>query len=193
MQSLFSIYSSYSSKNQCSLRTRCLANVENVTVLLNPLNSTGLLLISITILTSTSVCPSVRSPSVRPCFRKLTPFPAVISQIVTNKSCLVCVQSKKYAICVTLRPQSDCCRRGKAEVHILNQKTTRSEFQMPSQTAPAEAKPRCVYSVLKPHGQSFITSPESVRSSCVRQYTQDVPAQRVLPSFFKNSILLEVQ
>ena len=25
----------------------------------------------------------------------------------------------------------------------------------PSQTAAAEAKPRCVYSILKPHGQSF--------------------------------------
>ena len=47
-------------------------------------------------------------------------------------------------------------------------KTTWSEFQMPSQTAPAEAKPRCVYSILKPHGQSFITFPESVQSSCVR-------------------------
>ena len=64
--------------------------------------------------------------------------------------------------------KSDCCRRGEAEVHILNFKTTWSEFQMPSQTAPAEAKPRCVYSILKPHGQNFITFPESVQSSCVR-------------------------
>ena len=92
---------------------------------------------------------------------------------------------------VTLRPQSDCCHRGEAEVGILDFKTTWSEFQMPSQTAPAEAKPRYVYSILKPHGQSFrrqvrpllskakpsyvytilknITSPESVPSSCVRQ------------------------
>ena len=38
-------------------------------------------------------------------------------------------------------------------------------------TAATEAKPRCVYSILKPHGQSFITSPELVRSSCVRQHT----------------------
>ena len=37
----------------------------------------------------------------------------------------------------------------------------------PSGTAVAEAKPRCVYLILKPHGQSFITSPESVQSSCV--------------------------
>ena len=121
----------------------------------------------------------------RPCVplsQKLTPVPAVRSQNVTNKNCLVCVMSEKCAFWVTLRPQSDCCHQGKAEVHILNQKTTRSEFQMPSQTAPAEAKPRCVYSVLKPHGQSFITSPESVQSSCVRQHTQDVPAQWVLTS-----------
>ena len=42
--------------------------------------------------------------------------------------------SKKYAFWVTLRPQSDCCRRGEAEVRILNFKTTWSEFQRASQT-----------------------------------------------------------
>ena len=47
----------------------------------------------------------------------------------------------------------------------------------PSQTAAAEAKPRYVYSILNPHGQSSITSPESVPCSCVRQHTQDVPAK----------------
>ena len=82
------------------------------------------------------------------------------------KSSLVCVKSEKYACWVTLRPQWNRCRRGEAEVRIINFKTTWSEFQMPSQTAPAKAKPRCVYSILKPHGQSFITSPESVQSSC---------------------------
>ena len=100
--------------------------------------------------------------------KKLVQIPAVVSQNVTNKSCLICVKSEKYAFWVTLRPQWDCCHRGEAELRILNFKTTWSEFQMPSQTAPAEAKPRCVYSILKPHGQSFITSPESVQSSCVR-------------------------
>ena len=44
--------------------------------------------------------------------------------------------------------------QGEAELRILDFKTTWSEFQMPSQTAPAKAKPRCVYSILKPHGQS---------------------------------------
>ena len=52
--------------------------------------------------------------------------------------------------------------------YVYSIKTTWSEFQMPSQNAPAEAKPRCLYSFLKPHGQSFITSPESVQSSFVR-------------------------
>merc|ERR1711973_220240 len=102
------------------------------------------------------------------CFRKLTSIPAVVQQNVTNKSCLVCVMTEKYAFWITLRPQTDRCRRGKAEVRVLDFKTTWSEFQMPSQTALAEAKPRCVYSILKPHGQSFITSPESIQSSCVR-------------------------
>ena len=118
-----------------------------------------------------SIRPSVRSsvrPFVLPSAQKLTSIPASVSQNVTNKSCLVCVKSKKYASWVTLRPQWDRCRQGEAKVRILNFKTTWSEFQMPSQTAPAEAKPRCVYSILKPHGQSFITSPESVQSSCVR-------------------------
>ena len=43
--------------------------------------------------------------------------------------------SEKYASWVTLRPQSDCSRRGEAEVRIFNFKTTWSEFQKPSQTA----------------------------------------------------------
>ena len=116
-----------------------------------------------------SIRPSVRSvPSVRLCVRKLAQFSAVLSQNVTKKSCLVCDKSEKYAFWITLTPQLDRCCRGEAEVRIINFKTTWSEFQMPSPTAPAEAKPRCVYSILKPHGQSFITSPESVQSSCVR-------------------------
>ena len=103
------------------------------------------------------VCLSIRSSgSVRP---KLTSIPARVSQNDTNKSCLVCVKSEKYASWVTLRPQWDRCCRGEAEVRILDFKTTWSEFQMPSKTASAEAKPRCVYSILKPHGQSSITSP----------------------------------
>ena len=90
-------------------------------------------------------------------------IPVVVSQKVIDEICLVCVQSEKYASWVNLTHQLDCSCRGEAEVHILDFKTTWSEFQMPSQTAPAEAKPRCVYSILKPHGQSFITSSELVQ------------------------------
>ena len=43
--------------------------------------------------------------------------------------------SEKYAFWVTLRPQSDRCRRGKAEVLILDFKTIWSDFQKASQTA----------------------------------------------------------
>ena len=53
-----------------------------------------------TISTSTSVCPSaaaVRPTIRRASVRKLAPIPAVGSQNVSNKSCLVCVYSKKYA------------------------------------------------------------------------------------------------
>ena len=83
----------------------------------------------------------------------------------------------------------------------------------PSGTAAAEAKPRCVYSILKPHGQSSrcqvrllpprcvysnlkshgqscITSPESVQSSCVHQHTQDVPLKRVLPSSINRNLMI---
>ena len=67
--------------------------------------------------------------------RKLAPIPAVVSENVTNKSCLVCVMSEKYAFLVTLRPQSDHCCRGEAKVRILNFKTTWPEFQKASQTA----------------------------------------------------------
>ena len=112
--------------------------------------------------------PSVlrRPPSVRNFFS----ISASVSQNVNYKSCLVCVKSEKYASWFTLRPQWDRCRRGEAEVRILDFKTTWSEFQMPRQTAPAEAKPRYVYvySILKLHGQSFIISPESFQSSCRR-------------------------
>ena len=120
------------------------------------------------------VCLSIRPavvPVLVPSVQQLTSIPASLSQNFTNKSCLVCVRCEKYVSWVTLRPEWDHCRQGEAEVRILNFKTTWSEFQMQSQTAPAEAKPRCVYSILKPHGQSFITSPESVPSSCVRQHT----------------------
>ena len=74
----------------------------------------------------------------------------------------------------------------------------------PSQTAAAEAKPRYVYLILKPHGQSsgspvrqmlheakpsyvyWILKPhgqssELVPSSCVRYHIQDVSPKRVLP------------
>ena len=47
----------------------------------------------------------------------------------------------------------------------------------PVRMLPCEAKPSYEYTILK----SF-TSPELVPSSCVRQHTQDVLAQRVLPS-----------
>ena len=85
-----------------------------------------------------SVCPWFRSVPFRwfrPCVRKLTSIPAEVSQKVTNKDCLVCVKSKKYASQVPHRPLWDCYRRGEAEVRILDFKTTWSEFQKPCQTA----------------------------------------------------------
>ena len=48
--------------------------------------------------------------------------------------------NEKYAFCVTLRPQSDRCRRGKAEVSILDFETTWSEFQKLSQTAAVQGE-----------------------------------------------------
>ena len=117
------------------------------------------------------VCLSFRTyvrTYVRPSHFHFFQFPAVVSQNVTNKSCLACVKNEKYASWVIISPQWDCSCRGQAEVRTIDFKTTWSEFQMPSQTAPAEAKPRCVYSILKPHGQSSITFPDLVRSSCVR-------------------------
>ena len=48
--------------------------------------------------------------------------------------------SKKYASCVTIGPLSDCCCWGEAEVHILDFKTTWSEFQKASQTATEQGK-----------------------------------------------------
>ena len=56
------------------------------------------------------------------------------------------------------------------QIRILNFKTTCSEFQIPSQTASAEAKPRCVYSISKPHGQSFRNP-----NCCFQQYSITSP------------------
>ena len=107
----------------------------------------------ITFLTSMFVCPSVRlfvRPFVRVCVRKLALSHAVLWQNVTNKSCLVCVQSEKYASWVNLTPQLDRCCRGEAEVRILDFKTTWSEFQIPSQNTLAEAKPKYMFRVSSP-------------------------------------------
>ena len=83
------------------------------------------------------VCLSFRRPpsSIREFVQKLTTMPAVVAQNVVNQSCLVCVMSEKYAYWVTLRPQWERCHRGEAEVHILDFKTTWSEFQKASQNA----------------------------------------------------------
>ena len=43
------------------------------------------------------------------------PIPAVVSQIKTNRICLVCLESKEYPFWVTLRSPS-FMRRGKAEL-----------------------------------------------------------------------------
>ena len=64
--------------------------------------------LSIRVCVCVSVCLFV-------CPKKI-PFSEVVSQNVTNKSCLMCVQSEKYASWVNLTPQLDRCWSGKAEV-----------------------------------------------------------------------------
>ena len=49
-------------------------------------------------------------------------------------------------------------QRGKAELRILNFKTTWSMFQKLVRLQVSEAKPSYVYSISKPHGQSFRNS-----------------------------------
>ena len=54
--------------------------------------------------------------------------------------------SEKYSSWVTLRPQSDRCCRGEAEVHILDFKTTWSESQKVSQTVTEQGKAeQCIF------------------------------------------------
>ena len=64
------------------------------------------------------VCPSFRRcrRRRRPTFK--FPIPAVVLQSVTNKSCLICVKSKRYAFLVTTRPLGSM-RWGEAELHTL--------------------------------------------------------------------------
>ena len=86
------------------------------------------------------MCLCVHASVRRLSVRKLTAILAVVSQNVTNKDCLVCAMSDKYAFWVTLRPQSDRCRQGEAEVRIIYFKTTWSEFQKANQTATERGK-----------------------------------------------------
>ena len=68
-------------------------------------------------------------PYVRMSHFHFFPIPAVASQYGTDESSLACVKSEKYAFWVTISPKWECCCRGKAEVRIIDFKTTWSEFQ----------------------------------------------------------------
>ena len=78
---------------------------------------------------STPVCPS--ATDIRPCVLKITQIPAVVSQNVTNKSCLESFRRQVRLLCT---------EGGEAELRILNSKTACSEFQKPSQTAIEQGK-----------------------------------------------------
>ena len=105
-----------------------------------------------------SVCPS--TSAVRASVRTPAPIPAVVSENVTNKSCLICVQSEKYASWVNLTPQLDCCCRGEAEVRILDFKTTWSEFQKANQTATEQGNAKRI-------SNQNVCSPPQSRSQAV--------------------------
>ena len=66
----------------------------------------------------------------------------------------------QYAIWDTLRPQSDHCCQGKAEVRIFNFKTTWSEFQKASHTATEQCEAELCILEFKPRGQSSRNSAE---------------------------------
>ena len=53
--------------------------------------------------------------------------------------------SEKYAFWITLRPQSDRCHRGEAEVRILDFKTTWSEFKKANQSATERGNGKLLY------------------------------------------------
>ena len=78
------------------------------------------------------VCPSLRRhPSVRP----------VLSHFRVSSYSEFQMSSQPVA------------EGGKAELCILNLKTTWSEFQKPIRLLLSKAKPSYVYSILKPHGE----------------------------------------
>ena len=53
---------------------------------------------------------------------------------------------RNYSFWVILRPQSDCCRQGKAKLRIFDFKTTWSEFHIASQTATEQGKAwQCIF------------------------------------------------
>ena len=56
-----------------------------------------------TISTLMSVCPYTVVVVILPSRPITHPFPAIVSQAVIDKSCLVCVKGEKYAFLVTRR------------------------------------------------------------------------------------------
>ena len=94
------------------------------------------------------------------------------SQAVTKQvEAELCIFDFKVTWSEFQKPSQTAAKRGKAELRIFDFKTTWSEFHKPIRLLLSKAKPSYIYSILKPHGQSSITSPESVQSSCVRQHT----------------------
>ena len=113
------------------------------------LKGAGQIYICITISTFTYVrpynCGRCPMPASRPVLSHFTipavthfTIPAVRSKNVTNKSCLVCVMSEKYASWIILRPQWHQCRRGEAEVRMLDFKTIWSEFHLLLRVGPKQ-------------------------------------------------------
>ena len=74
-----------------------------------------------------------------------------------------------FHVCLSIRPSV----RPSVSVRVCVQKNL-SEFQMPSHTAHAEAKPRCVYSILKPHGQSSIRPVRPLLSKATPSYVYSI-------------------
>ena len=102
------------------------------------------LLIYITISTFTSVCPY---GIVRRRRRRRPSRPVLSRPVPSHFRFLSCSEFQK--------PSQTAAERGEAELRILDFKTTWSEFQKQVWPLLGEAKPSCVYSILKPHGQSF--------------------------------------
>ena len=121
------------------------------------------------------VCPFLGRPLVA--YHSVQSYftnPVVWSQNVTNKSCLVCVKSEKYAFLVTPRLIIMSMRRGKAELHTFHYQLKKSQTMHINLHFSTSLPPQCCSQAVVCVGGYFLVTITAknlcLLNSCTRGY-----------------------